>query len=47
MTDNNPFAAMMKAGQDWAKALNPALDSVVPNGFDKLWPTMPAEAMAR
>lgn len=45
MTDNSPFAAMMKAGQDWAKALNPALDSFVPKGFDKLWPTMPAEAM--
>jgi len=45
MTENNPFAAMMKAGQDWAKALNPALDSYVPKGFDTLWPTMPAEAM--
>ena len=45
MTDNNPFAAMMKAGQDWAKALNPALDSFVPKGFYTLWPTMPAEAM--
>ena len=45
MTENNPFAAMMKAGQDWAKALNPALDSFVPKGFDTLWPTMPAEAI--
>jgi 4-carboxymuconolactone decarboxylase len=45
MDANNPFAAMMKAGQDWAKALNPALESFTPKGFENLWPTMPAEAM--
>ena len=41
----NPFEAMMKAGQDWAKALNPALDTFMPKGFESMWPTMPAEAM--
>ncbi len=46
MTDaNNPFAAMMKAGQDWAKALNPALATFSPKGFEAMWPTMPAEVM--
>ena len=46
MTDgSNPFEAMMKAGQDWAKAMNPALESFTPSGFEKLWPTMPKEAM--
>ena len=41
----NPFEAMMRAGQDWAKALNPALDTFMPKGFESMWPTMPAEAM--
>ena len=41
----NPFEAMMKAGQDWAKALNPALESFTPRGFEAMWPTMPAELM--
>ncbi|SLN41359.1 carboxymuconolactone decarboxylase family protein [Roseisalinus antarcticus] len=46
MTDpKNPFEAMMKAGQDWAKALNPALESFTPKGFEQMWPTMPAEVM--
>lgn len=46
MTDpTNPFEAMMKAGQDWAKALNPALESFTPAGFESLWPTMPKDAM--
>ena len=45
MTDANPFEAMMKAGQDWAKALNPALESFTPKGFEKLWPTMPKDLM--
>jgi 4-carboxymuconolactone decarboxylase len=44
MTDN-PFAAMMKMGQDWARAVNPALESFTPKGFENLWPTMPKEAM--
>ena len=46
MTDgSNPFDAMMKAGQDRAKAMNPALENFTPGGFEKLWPTMPKEAM--
>ena len=42
---SNPFEAMIKAGQDWAKALNPALETFVPKGAEAMWPTMPAEAM--
>ena len=46
MTDgSNPFEAMMKAGQDWAKALNPALESFTPQGFEKFLPDMPAEGL--
>lgn len=46
MTDPaNPFEAMMKAGQDWASALNPALESFTPAGFEALWPTMPKDFM--
>ena len=45
MTDPNPFAAMMKMSQDWAKSLNPALESFTPKGFEALWPTMPKEFM--
>jgi 4-carboxymuconolactone decarboxylase len=41
----NPFEAMMKAGQEWAKSLNPALESFTPKGFENLWPMMPADAM--
>ena len=45
MTDTNPFEAMMKMGQDWAKAMNPALESFTPNGFEALFPTMPKDVM--
>ena len=45
MTDANPFAAMMQAGQDWARALGPALDAFTPKGVEALWPTMPKEVM--
>ena len=46
MTDpKNPFEAMMAMSQDWAKALNPALESFTPQGFEALWPTMPKEVM--
>ncbi|QMU57801.1 MAG: carboxymuconolactone decarboxylase family protein [Boseongicola sp.] len=41
----NPFDAMMSAGQDWAKSLNPALESFTPKGFEALWPTMPKDMM--
>jgi 4-carboxymuconolactone decarboxylase len=46
MTDAaNPFATMMRMGQDWARAVNPALESFTPKGFEKLLPTMPKDAM--
>lgn len=44
MTGPNPFDAMMRAGQDWARAVNPALEGFMPD-LDKLWPTMPREWM--
>ena len=46
MTDpTNPFTAMMAMGQEWAKAVNPALANFTPSGFEALWPTMPKEVM--
>ncbi len=46
MTDpKNPFAAMMEMGQEWAKAINPALQNFTPQGFEALWPTMPRDVM--
>ena len=46
MTDpKNPFAAMMAAGQDWARAINPALQNFTPQGFEAMWPTMPRDLM--
>jgi len=45
MSGPNPFEAMMKAGQDWARSVNPALESFTPKGFEALWPTMPGEMM--
>ena len=44
MTDN-PFEAMMKMGQDWAKQVNPALESFTPKGFEDMFPTWPKEFM--
>lgn len=41
----NPFAAWMTQMQDVAKAMNPALEHFTPEGFQTLWPTMPAEMM--
>jgi 4-carboxymuconolactone decarboxylase len=41
----NPFEAMMKQAQDMAKAMNPALESFSPKGFEALWPKMPKEVM--
>ena len=45
----NPFAALMAQTQematDWVKQINPALAQFTPQGFEKLWPTMPAEMM--
>ncbi len=41
----NPFEAMMTMGQEWAKALNPALEQFTPQGFEALFPTMPKDLM--
>ena len=46
MTDTpNPFAEMMRMSQDWARAMNPALEHFTPKGFEALWPTMPKDVM--
>ena len=45
MTDQNPFEAMMKMGQEWAKSMNVDADTFTPKGFEKLWPTMSKETM--
>ncbi len=46
MTDSqNPFEAMVARMQDMAKAMNPALESFSPEGFEKLIPTMPKDLM--
>ncbi len=48
-TPKNPFEAMFaqtqEMAQEMAKALNPALANFSPQGFEKLWPTMPADMM--
>ncbi|NNF72845.1 MAG: carboxymuconolactone decarboxylase family protein, partial [Rhodobacteraceae bacterium] len=31
-TPKNPFAEMMVMGQEWAKAMNPALEHFTPKG---------------
>jgi len=41
----NPFAAMMAMGQEFARAMNPALEHFTPKGFEALWPTMPKDVM--
>jgi 4-carboxymuconolactone decarboxylase len=46
MTDaKNPFEEMMRMGQQWAQALNPALETFTPKGFEAMWPTMPKDLM--
>lgn len=46
MTDShNPFEMMMRQAQEMAKAVNPALESFSPKGFEALWPTMPKDFM--
>lgn len=48
-TPQNPFEALFKQTQDMAKdmakAMNPALANFTPDGFEKMWPTIPAEMM--
>ena len=45
----NPFAALIRQAQDmsqeWVKAVNPAMANFTPAGFDKSWPTVPAEML--
>ncbi len=41
----NPFEQMMRQAQEMAKAMNPALETFSPKGFETLWPTMPREFM--
>ena len=45
----NPFEALMAQTQemakDWVKQVNPAMAQFTPQGFEKMWPTMPAEMM--
>lgn len=45
MSNENPFEAMMAMGQEWAKQLNPALESFAPKGFEDIFPTMPKDVM--
>ena len=45
MSDQNPFEAMMKMSQDWAKSMNFDMEAFTPKGFENLWPTMPKDAM--
>lgn len=46
MTDpKTAFEMMMAQAQEMAKAMNPALESFTPKGFEALWPTMPKEWM--
>ena len=40
-----PFELMMAQAQEMVKAMNPALETFTPKGFDALWPTMPKEWM--
>ena len=44
-TPTNPFELMMKQAQDMTRAMNPAMESFSPKGFEALWPTMPKEVM--
>jgi 4-carboxymuconolactone decarboxylase len=43
MTDETPFAAWSRQMQEMARAMNPALEGFTPQGFDRLWPTMPGQ----
>jgi len=39
------YAQMMEQGAAMARAMNPSLADFTPQGFDKLFPTMPADWM--
>lgn len=48
MTDpKNPFEDLLKMGQDWAKAMGPAMEQFTPGAIEAMWPTMPREVMER
>ncbi len=42
---SSPFETMLSMSRDWARTVNPALESFVPTAFDSLWPTMPGEVL--
>jgi 4-carboxymuconolactone decarboxylase len=44
-TAKNPFEEMMRAAQDMAQAMNPALESFSPKGFETMMPKMPKDMM--
>ncbi len=39
MTDANPFDAMMKMGQEWAKSMNVDMGAFTPKGCENLCDT--------
>ena len=41
----NPFEDMMAIGQQWARAMNPALEHFTPKGFEAMFPTLPRDVM--
>lgn len=41
----NPFEAMMQQASEMARAVNPALETFAPKGFEDLFPTMPKDVM--
>ena len=47
MTDafTRMFQQMVASGQEWARALNPALENFDPRSLEKLIPTMPADML--
>ena len=44
-TAKNPFEEMMRAAQDMAQAMNPALETFSPKGFEAMMPKMPKDMM--
>ena len=44
-TSKNPFEEMMRAAQDMAQAMNPALETFSPKEFEAMMPKMPRDMM--
>ncbi len=42
---SNPFELLITQAQEMAQKFNPGLETFSPQGFEKLWPTMPKELM--